>query len=172
MKQRPLEEEGGEANSNPTNQNTHIDGDDTVVQSFLAPEAMPTPILNFDGIGFPGVSCNCSPPDTNGEVGATQYVQMVNEGYQVFNKSTGVSVLGPSSIVSLCRALAVFARPMEMATLFCFTTRSPDGGLLASLPARRCLPTNALPYPLPVMPLAHIIATVFILARTFLTIRT
>ena len=56
---------------------------------------MPAPILNFNGIPFPGVACNCAPPDTNGEVGATQYVQIVNEGYQVFNKSTGASVFGP-----------------------------------------------------------------------------
>ena len=32
------------------------------------------------------------------DVGATQYVQMVNEGYQVFDKATGNSVLGPNSI--------------------------------------------------------------------------
>ena len=74
---------------------------DTVVQDRLAPEAMPSPILNFDGIPFPGVACNCAPPDTNGEVGATQYVQMVNEGLQVFNKTTGASVLGPISIETL-----------------------------------------------------------------------
>jgi hypothetical protein len=57
--------------------------------------------LNFDGIPFPGVACNCAPPDTNGEVGSTQYVQIVNEGLQVFNKATGASMLGPVSIVSL-----------------------------------------------------------------------
>jgi len=74
---------------------------DPVVQDYLAPEAMPAPILNFDGIPFPGVSCNCAPPDTNGEVGATQYVQMVNEGLQVFNKATGASVLGPIAITTL-----------------------------------------------------------------------
>jgi hypothetical protein len=66
----------------------------------LAP-SIPSPILNFAGIQFPGVVCNCAPPDTNGEVGATQYVQIVNEGYQVFNKTTGASQLGPVSIVSL-----------------------------------------------------------------------
>ena len=55
---------------------------------------MPSADLNFNGIRFPGVDCNCAPPDTNGEVGATQYVQIVNEGLQVFNKSTGASVLG------------------------------------------------------------------------------
>jgi hypothetical protein len=66
----------------------------------LAPN-IPSPILNFEGTPFPGVNCSCAPPDTNGEVGATQYVQMVNEGYQVFNKATGASILGPKSIVSL-----------------------------------------------------------------------
>jgi len=95
------DDKGREANRNPLNPKTHIDSPDTVVQSTDAPNAMPTPILNFDGIPFPGVACNCAPPDTDGEVGATQYVQMVNEGYQVFNKTTGASVLGPSSIVSI-----------------------------------------------------------------------
>src|ERR1044072_1714752 len=63
------------------------DKPDPVVQSsfgdlrnMITPN-MPSPILNFNGIGFPGVACNCAPPDTNGEVGATQYVQIVNEGY-------------------------------------------------------------------------------------------
>jgi hypothetical protein len=74
---------------------------DPVVQRSLAPAAMPAPTLNFDGIGFPGVACNCAPPDTNGEVGATQYVQMVNEGIEVFDKTTGASVYGPVSIATL-----------------------------------------------------------------------
>ena len=66
----------------------------------LAP-SIPAPILNFAGIPYPGVGCNCAPPDTNGEVGATQYVQIVNEGYQVFDKTTGASVLGPNGIESI-----------------------------------------------------------------------
>lgn len=107
MKQVKLEQkEEREANENPKLPNNHKDSPDPVVQSAnsllaFAGINIPTPILNFDGIAFPGVSCNCAPPDTNGEVGATQYVQMVNEGYQVFNKTTGASVLGPSSITSL-----------------------------------------------------------------------
>jgi hypothetical protein len=79
----------------------HQDQADPVVQSTLAAAAMPSPILNFNGIPFPGVACNCAPPDTNGEVGLTQYVQIVNEGYQVFNKSTGASVLGPVGITTI-----------------------------------------------------------------------
>lgn len=74
---------------------------DPVVQSSPASPAMPAAGLNFDGIAFPGVACNCAPPDTNGEVGATQYVQSVNEGYQVFDKATGASVYGPVGISTI-----------------------------------------------------------------------
>ena len=76
-------------------------GPDRALQTRHFPNSMPNPILNFDGIPFPGVTCNCAPPDTNGEVGLTQYVQIVNEGYQVFDKNTGNSVLGPQSIVTV-----------------------------------------------------------------------
>jgi hypothetical protein len=103
----PLAESKGEreANLNPKIPNHHIDSSDPVIQrafglKFLAPN-IPSTILNFDGIAYPGVGCNCSPPDTNGAVGKTQYVQIVNTGYQVFDKGTGASSLGPNSIVSL-----------------------------------------------------------------------
>ena len=95
-----------EAAENPRiSTGVHKDTPDQAVQKqsflgLLAP-SIPAPILNFSGIPFPGVSCSCAPPDTNGEVGATQYVQIVNEGYQVFDKTTGASVLGPNSINSV-----------------------------------------------------------------------
>ncbi|MFN2576085.1 MAG: fibronectin type III domain-containing protein [Pyrinomonadaceae bacterium] len=96
-----------EANENPKVPATlkHKDSSDAAVQgaslmSLFAP-SMPATSLNFDGVAFPGVACNCAPPDTNGEVGATQYVQIVNEGYQVFNKATGASQLGPAGITTL-----------------------------------------------------------------------
>src|SRR5213080_3603097 len=96
-----------EAAENPKIPNNDQDSPDTVVQdkfvsalALLAP-LIPGPILNFNGIPFPGVGCNCAPPDTNGSVGTTQFVQIVNEGYQVFDKATGNSILGPNSIESL-----------------------------------------------------------------------
>src|SRR5215472_5310338 len=96
-----------EANENPKipASRKHKDSEDPVVQgsdfmSVFAPN-MPATSLNFDGIPYPGVGCNCAPPDPNGEVGATQYVQIVNEGYQVFDKTTGASQLGPSGISTL-----------------------------------------------------------------------
>jgi hypothetical protein len=85
----------------PLRVSQHQDQADPVVQSNPAAPAMPGTLLNFDGIPFPGVACNCAPPDTNGEVGLTQYVQIVNEGFQVFNKSNGASVYGPAAISTL-----------------------------------------------------------------------
>src|SRR5438067_11994380 len=96
-----------EANENPKVPYRHVDSFDPVVQNshvtgFGFPGVnIPVPIRTFDGIPFPGVGCNCAPPDTNGAVGPTQYVQIVNEGYQVFDKATGNSVLGPNSISSI-----------------------------------------------------------------------
>ena len=96
-----------DANENPKVPYRHIDSLDPVVQNVHASALgfpgvnIPLPIRTFDGIPFPGVGCNCAPPDTNGAVGLTQYVQIVNEGYQVFDKATGNSVLGPNSISSI-----------------------------------------------------------------------
>ena len=48
--------------------------------------------LNFAGVGDGdyGFAPNAAPPDPNGAVGATQYVQWVNESFAVFNKTTGL----------------------------------------------------------------------------------
>src|ERR1043166_5985202 len=103
MKQQPVFKAKREANENPKIQHIHKDAPDNRVQKTIAADAftaanMPTTNLNFNGIQYPGVACNCAPPDTNGEVGATQYVQIVNEGFQVFDKTTSASLLGPSGI--------------------------------------------------------------------------
>jgi Malectin domain/Carboxypeptidase regulatory-like domain/Viral BACON domain len=74
---------------------------DPVVQGTMPDPNMPSPILNFEGIDYPGVVCFCAPPDTNGEVGLTQYVQIVNEGFQVFDKTTGVAQAPAVAISSL-----------------------------------------------------------------------
>src|SRR5205085_4205167 len=59
-----------------------------------------TPVLinNFDGIGQDspaGFKPCCAPPDTNGAVGLTQYVQWVNLSFAVFDKTTTNVILGP-----------------------------------------------------------------------------
>ena len=52
--------------------------------------------LNFEGNDFDTV-CNCAPPDTNGAVGTTQYVQLVNTVFTVYSKSTGAVIAGPTA---------------------------------------------------------------------------
>jgi hypothetical protein len=56
--------------------------------------------LNFEGNDFDTV-CNCAPPDTNGAVGTTQYVQLVNTVFTVYNKSTGAVIAGPTATNTL-----------------------------------------------------------------------
>lgn len=96
-----------ELKENPKTNIPHNDSPDGALQdaaqtlkSLQAPN-IPAPTLNFDGIPFPGVVCNCAPPDPNGAAGLNQYVEEVNEGIQVFNKSTGASEFGPIAISSI-----------------------------------------------------------------------
>ena len=55
--------------------------------------------LSFEGLGQGqyGFSVTSAPPDTNGAVGATQYVQWVNTSFAIFNKSTGALIAGPTA---------------------------------------------------------------------------
>lgn len=79
----------------------HLNGPgvDTVVQGTpsTSTAAATTAGTGFDGIGngVYGFAPNAAPPDTNGAVGATQYVQWVNESFAVFNKATHALVYGP-----------------------------------------------------------------------------
>ena len=76
---------------------------DGAVQDFRGPGGLfaPTFQSGVDGVGkgFSGpqgaFTVQYAPPDTVGAVGATQYVQVVNVGFAVFNKSTKAVVYGP-----------------------------------------------------------------------------
>ncbi|HEX7914509.1 MAG TPA: hypothetical protein VF497_02035 [Rudaea sp.] len=73
---------------------------DPVVQTSAGPAA-PTFGSGVDGVGngFSGpqgtFTVDSAPPDTNGAVGATQYVQIVNSGFAVFDKTSKSAVYGP-----------------------------------------------------------------------------
>ena len=68
----------------------------TAVQTSTGPLIATTSGLNFAGVGNGDYrfAPNSAPPDTNGAVGATQYVQWVNESFAVFDKTTGAIVTG------------------------------------------------------------------------------
>ena len=56
--------------------------------------------LNFEGNDF-DLTCDCAPPDTNGAVGTTQYVQLVNTVFTVYDKSSGAVISGPTATNTL-----------------------------------------------------------------------
>jgi hypothetical protein len=64
---------------------------DTALQTEVLPLVGTQGLLNFDGQNADGLA----PPDTEGAVGATQYVQWVNVEYNVYDKVTGNKTLGP-----------------------------------------------------------------------------
>jgi hypothetical protein len=63
--------------------------------------------LTFDGIGttLNGFVPGSNPPDTNGRVGAKQYVQWNNTSFAVFNKTTGALLYGPAAGNTLFQSL-------------------------------------------------------------------
>src|SRR5579864_7471647 len=72
---------------------------DPVIQVGTVPPPTPPVTLGFEGLGNGqyGFSVTSAPPDTEGTVGATQYVQWVNTSFAVFNKSTGALIAGPTA---------------------------------------------------------------------------
>ena len=79
------------------------------VQTVLgAALSAPSPAgINRDGVGVGLGAFNPSsnPPDTNGRVGAKQYVQWNNTSFAVFDKATGALQLGPISGNTLFQSL-------------------------------------------------------------------
>jgi len=116
LREQPVQSpQGGrerERHTNPKLPIRHHDRPDPVIQSSFSQQptslAIPAPVRQWAGLAGNcefvdgNVSPTCGvPPDTNGAVGKTQYVQMVNDALQVFDKRTGTSLLGPISIASI-----------------------------------------------------------------------
>lgn len=75
---------------------------DPALQTLAAVAAAPAPNITFEGqssvdSGGSPAGCICTPPDTNGAVGPTQYVQMVNSVMSVYDKG-GARLTGPTQI--------------------------------------------------------------------------
>lgn len=75
-----------------------------IVSSVSAPN--PTG-LSFDavGVGLAGFAPASNPPDVEGRVGATQYVQWNNTSFAVFDKKTGALLYGPAAGNTLFQSL-------------------------------------------------------------------
>jgi len=73
--------------------------EDPVMQVATVLPATPPVTQSFQGLGNGqyGFTITGAPPDTEGTVGATQYVQWVNTSFAIFNKSTGALIAGPTA---------------------------------------------------------------------------
>jgi len=71
-------------------------GSDPVVQNTFGAPVSTTQGLSFDGVN--GNQGGAIPPDTNGSVGATQFVEITNFDYAVYDKTTGAQILAPTRI--------------------------------------------------------------------------
>jgi hypothetical protein len=71
---------------------------DSALQTSAGPQVAAAARLSFAGIGNGdyGFFADAAPPDTNGAVGATQFIHWVNTSFAVFEKSSGTLVYGPA----------------------------------------------------------------------------
>ena len=103
---------------------------DGALQTTRGPTIASTAGPSFPGVGAGdyGFSPNAAPPDTNLAVGATQVVQIVNESFAVFDKTTGAIAAGFPKAGNTLWAGFGDARPITTVTPSCNTTNSPIVG--------------------------------------------
>ena len=105
-KDKPLRQLSGSGHTKPGG-GGGTSSDPVVQSSAFTSSGSLTTGPNFEGVGagFPNFTVNSAPPDTNGAVGATQYVQWVNESFAVFDKASGNLLEGPTPGNQLYQAL-------------------------------------------------------------------
>lgn len=74
----------------PTNRQSAFVPDYRSLQRHPINVPAPSADLSFEGISKTTSGCGCLPPDTNGDVSDTQYIQWVNSSWQIFDKTTGI----------------------------------------------------------------------------------
>ena len=96
--QHEMLEERRESKKSPVHVNREMHEaiqNDTVVQTTMGTKGVTVPVVNFDG-GNDAGSC---PNDPNGAVGDSQFVQMYNSSYAVYDK-TGKALTSPIDLAS------------------------------------------------------------------------
>lgn len=86
----------------------------SVQTSAPQPNALVAPTSSFEGLSNQDnanvIGGRVFPPDTDGDVGQTQYVQVTNLLFRVFDKTTGAPLTPPRRISSLFTALPATSR--------------------------------------------------------------
>src|SRR5436190_20709412 len=61
---------------------------ESLMKQMMSPvPQMPAPLLTFDGMNSAQSGCMCLPPDTDGDVGPSHYVQSANSSIKIFDKN-------------------------------------------------------------------------------------
>src|SRR5947207_15283411 len=61
---------------------------ESLMKQIMSPvPQMPAPLLTFDGMNSAQSGCMCLPPDTDGDVGPSHYVQSANSSIKIFDKN-------------------------------------------------------------------------------------
>lgn len=88
---------------------TDVGGADKVLQSQPGPiTSAPAPTgVSFDGVGvgLAGFAPASNPPDVNGRVGTSQFVEWNNTSFAIFDKTTGALQYGPAAGNTLFQSL-------------------------------------------------------------------
>ena len=80
----------------PTQPTSAYERFESLMKQILSPmPQMPGPLLTFDGMNSAQSGCMCLPPDTDGDVGPSHYVQSVNSSIKIFDKN-GNPLNGPN----------------------------------------------------------------------------
>jgi hypothetical protein len=74
-----------------------LPGEDTVVQDEILPPVQTSKVLSLDGMTGSQAG-GYYPPDTNGAVGSTQFVEITNVAFSVYDKTSGKKLVGPNLI--------------------------------------------------------------------------
>src|ERR1700730_6708257 len=126
--------------------------EDPVIQTVTVPPPTPPVSQSFEGLGNGqyGFSVTGAPPDTNGTVGSTQYVQWVNTSFAIFNKSNGALIAGPTAGNTLWSGFGGGCQTNNDGDASWSTTNWPSAGSSVSsqlrrLPTFSALPSRALP---------------------------
>jgi hypothetical protein len=98
----------GERGAGPVGNTKHEP--DGALQTRFAPNAMPSPLFTFEGPSnqdnFDTFGFRVNPPDSDGDVGKSHYVAMINLVFSIYTKQ-GQLLFGPASIGSLWEGFEV-----------------------------------------------------------------
>ncbi len=124
---------------------------DKAVQRVFGPLAMPAPGANFDGEYN---EYGPIPPDPNGDVGRNHYIQIVNSGFTIYDKSgSGVPLYGPANNNTLFIGFGGLCETFNAGDPVALYDPMADRWLLTwftgqSNPTHQCIAVSSSPDPL------------------------